>query len=36
VSPRLTDHDGYSWHVHYLAVDCGMALAHRRRRNEVS
>jgi predicted RNA-binding Zn ribbon-like protein len=38
VTPRLTDHDGYSWHVHYfapgaslaehLAVDCGMALAH--------
>lgn len=38
VSPRLTDHDGYAWHVHYfspdaglaehLAVDGGMALAH--------
>ena len=38
VTPRLTDHDGYDWHVHYftpgaslaehLAVDCGMALAH--------
>ncbi len=37
VSPRLTDHDGYAWHVHYFApgaslcehltVDCGMALA---------
>lgn len=37
VTPRLTDHDGYSWHVHYfapgaslaehLAVDGGMALA---------
>jgi predicted RNA-binding Zn ribbon-like protein len=37
VTPRLTDHDGYDWHVHYfapgatlaehLAVDCGMALA---------
>ena len=37
VTPRLTDHDGYSWHVHYVApgaslrdhlsVDCGMALA---------
>jgi predicted RNA-binding Zn ribbon-like protein len=36
--PRLTDHDGYGWHVHYfapgaaladhLAVDGGMALAH--------
>ncbi|EFK98718.1 conserved hypothetical protein [Streptomyces sp. SPB78] len=35
--PRLTDHDGYDWHVHYfapgasladhLAADCGMALA---------
>jgi predicted RNA-binding Zn ribbon-like protein len=38
VTPRLTDHDGYAWHVHYfapgaslaehLAVDCGMAIAH--------
>jgi predicted RNA-binding Zn ribbon-like protein len=38
VRPRLTDHDGYDWHVHYfapgaaladhLAVDGGMALAH--------
>lgn len=38
VTPRLTDHDGYAWHMHYfapgaslaehLAVDCGMALAH--------
>ena len=38
VTPRLTDHDGYDWHVHYfvpgaslaehLTVDCGMALAH--------
>ena len=38
VTPRLTDHDGYTWHMHYfspgaslaehLAVDCGMALAH--------
>ncbi|MGZ4580602.1 MAG: CGNR zinc finger domain-containing protein [Nocardioidaceae bacterium] len=38
VTPRLTDHDGYAWHIHYfapgatlaehLAVDCGMALAH--------
>jgi predicted RNA-binding Zn ribbon-like protein len=37
VTPRMTDHDGYEWHVHYfapgaaladhLAVDCGMALA---------
>ena len=37
VRPRLTDHDGYDWHVHYftpgasladhLALDCGMALA---------
>jgi predicted RNA-binding Zn ribbon-like protein len=37
VIPRLTDHDGYDWHMHYfapgaaladhLAVDCGMALA---------
>ncbi len=37
VTPRLTDHDGYDFHVHYfspgaslaehLAVDCGMALA---------
>lgn len=38
VTPRLTEHDGYGWHLHYfppgaslaehLAVDCGMALAH--------
>lgn len=38
VTPRLTAHDGYAWHLHYfapgasvaehLAVDCGMALAH--------
>jgi hypothetical protein len=38
VSPRLSNHDGYDWHVHYfapgaaladhLAVDGGMALAH--------
>lgn len=38
VTPRLTDHDGHDWHLHYvspgaslaerLAVDCGMALAH--------
>ena len=37
VTPRLTDHDGYDFHVHYfspgaalaehLAIDCGMALA---------
>jgi predicted RNA-binding Zn ribbon-like protein len=37
VTPRLTDHDEYDWHVHYftpgaslaehLAIDCGMALA---------
>lgn len=37
VKPRLTDHDGYPWHIHYfspgaglaehLATDCGMALA---------
>ena len=37
-TPRLTDHDGFGWHVHYfapgasvadhLAADCGMALAH--------
>jgi hypothetical protein len=37
VRPRLTDHDGYGWHVHYfspeaslaehLAVDGGMAIA---------
>lgn len=37
VTPRLTDHDGYDWHIHYFApgaslaehlgVDCGMALA---------
>jgi predicted RNA-binding Zn ribbon-like protein len=37
VTPRLTDHDGYAWHIHYftpgaaladhLALDCGMALA---------
>ena len=37
VTPRMTDHDGYSWHIHYfapgasladhLAVDCGMAVA---------
>jgi predicted RNA-binding Zn ribbon-like protein len=38
VTPRLTAHDGYDWHVHYFApgaslcdhltIDCGMALAH--------
>jgi hypothetical protein len=38
VTPRLTDHDGYDWHVHYftpgaslaehLTIDCGMALGH--------
>ena len=38
VTPRLTDHDGHPWHVHYfapgasvaerLALDGGMALAH--------
>jgi len=38
VMPRLTDHDGYPWHLHYfppgttlaehLRVECGMALAH--------
>jgi predicted RNA-binding Zn ribbon-like protein len=38
VTPRLTDHDGYHWHMHYftpgarlaehLAVDCGIALGH--------
>ncbi|MGI8901424.1 MAG: CGNR zinc finger domain-containing protein [Nocardioides sp.] len=38
VTPRLTDHDGYDWHIHYftpgaalaehLSADCGMALAH--------
>ncbi|WP_019633462.1 CGNR zinc finger domain-containing protein [Actinomadura atramentaria] len=37
-APRLTDHDGHPWHVHFsapgaplgewLAADCGMALAH--------
>jgi hypothetical protein len=37
-TPRLTDHDGYDWHVHYfvpgatlserLRMDCGMALAY--------
>jgi len=37
VTPRMTDHDGFTWHIHYfapgasladhLAVDCGMALA---------
>ena len=37
VVPRLTDHDGHGWHMHYfcpgasltdhLAVSCGMALA---------
>jgi predicted RNA-binding Zn ribbon-like protein len=36
-TPRLTDHDSYTWHVHYfapgasladhLAADCGMALS---------
>ncbi|BBA96055.1 hypothetical protein RVR_1181 [Actinacidiphila reveromycinica] len=36
-TPRLTDHDGYDWHVHYfspgaslathVAADCGMAIA---------
>jgi CGNR zinc finger/Putative stress-induced transcription regulator len=38
VTPRLTDHDGYGWHVHYfppwssltehLRIECGMALMH--------
>jgi predicted RNA-binding Zn ribbon-like protein len=38
VTPRLADHDGYDWHMHYftpgarlaehLAVDCGIALGH--------
>lgn len=38
VTPRLSAHDGWSWHMHYfapgaslaehLAVDCGIALAH--------
>ena len=38
VTPRLTNHDGYEWHMHYftpgaslgehLAVDCGIALGH--------
>jgi predicted RNA-binding Zn ribbon-like protein len=38
VSPRLTNHDDYGWHVHYfapgvtlaehVAVDGGMAVAH--------
>jgi predicted RNA-binding Zn ribbon-like protein len=38
VTPRLTDHDGYDFHIHYfaegaslvdhLAIDGGMALAH--------
>ncbi|MGH3354330.1 MAG: CGNR zinc finger domain-containing protein [Nocardioidaceae bacterium] len=38
MTPRLTDHDGYDWHMHYftpgarlaehLAVDCGVALGH--------
>jgi hypothetical protein len=38
VQPRLTNHDGHDWHIHYfspgasladhLAVDGGMALAH--------
>jgi hypothetical protein len=38
VRPRLTDHDGHDWHIHYfspgatladhLAVDGGMAIAH--------
>lgn len=38
VTPRLTDHDGYAWHMHYftpgarlaehLAADCGIALGH--------
>jgi predicted RNA-binding Zn ribbon-like protein len=37
VTPRLTDHDGHAWHMHYftpgaglgehLSVDCGIALA---------
>jgi predicted RNA-binding Zn ribbon-like protein len=36
-TPRLTNHDGYTWHIHYfapgasladhLAADCGMALS---------
>lgn len=36
VNPRLSDHDGYPWHMHYvapgaaladhLAVDCGMSI----------
>lgn len=43
--PRLTDHDGYDWHLHYfspgaslaehLAVDGGMALAHVVAVNEI-
>lgn len=38
VTPRMSDHDGYPWHMHYvspgaaladhLAVDCGMAFGH--------
>ena len=38
VTPRLTDHDGYDWHMHYftpgarlaehLAIDCGIAVGH--------
>lgn len=45
VCPRLTDHDGYGWHMHYfspdaslaehLAVDGGMALAHIVAANEI-
>jgi predicted RNA-binding Zn ribbon-like protein len=37
ISPHLTDHDGYEWHVHYhaagsplavhMAAECGIALA---------
>jgi predicted RNA-binding Zn ribbon-like protein len=37
ICPRLTNHDGYDWHIHYFApgasvadhltADCGMALA---------
>lgn len=38
VTPRLTNHDDYDWHMHYftpgarlaehLAIDCGIALGH--------
>jgi predicted RNA-binding Zn ribbon-like protein len=25
VTPRLTDHDGFPWHLHYFAADASLA-----------